>query len=78
MRATLPPSPIPGVRVVELGSGNEPLLQGFFDANPEYFLITQGEPAAPTEAHEEIHGELSAGWSFTKKWVIGYVDAIGG
>jgi GNAT superfamily N-acetyltransferase len=73
----LPPSPLPGVRVLELAAGSEPLLQAFFDANPEYFLAIQGEPAAPTEAHEEIHGELPAGWSFTKKWVIGYVDANG-
>ena len=71
---TLPQSPIAGVRVVELGTGSEGLLQEFFDANPEYFLIIQGEPAGPTEAHEEIHGELPAGWSYTKKWVLGYVD----
>jgi GNAT superfamily N-acetyltransferase len=73
----LPPSPIAGVRVVELGAGSERLLQEFFDANPEYFLIIQGEPAGPTEAHEEIHGDPPAGWSFTRKWVLGYVDASG-
>jgi len=72
-----PPSPLPGVRVLELAAGSEPLLQAFFDANPEYFLAIQAEPAAPNEAHEEIHGELPAGWSFTKKWVLGYVDASG-
>jgi GNAT superfamily N-acetyltransferase len=71
----LPPSPIAGVRVVELGAGSERLLQEFFDANPGYFLIIQGEPAGPSEAHEEIHGELPAGWNFTRKWVLGYVDA---
>jgi GNAT superfamily N-acetyltransferase len=53
------------------------LLQRFFDANPAYFVAIQGEPAGPNEAHEEIHGELPAGWSFTRKWVIGYVDAAG-
>jgi GNAT superfamily N-acetyltransferase len=73
----LPPSQISGVRVIELEAGGEPLLQGFFDANPEYFLAIQGEPAAPTEAHEEIHGGLPSGWSFTKKWVIGYVKPNG-
>ncbi|HSH90251.1 MAG TPA: hypothetical protein VK996_09710, partial [Ramlibacter sp.] len=66
---SLPPSPIPGIDVIELGRGSEPMLQQFFDANPEYFLAIQGEPAAPTEAHDEIHGELPAGWAFTKKWV---------
>ena len=69
----LPPSPLSGVHAIELVAGSEPLLQAFFDANPEYFLIIQDEPAAPTEAHEEIHGKLPTGWSFTKKWVIGYV-----
>lgn len=75
--ANLPPSPISGVRVVELGAGCEPLLQAFFDANPEYFLAIQGKAAAPAVAHEEIHGELPTGWSFTKKWVIGYVEPSG-
>jgi len=47
------------------------MLRAFFDANPEYFLTVQGEPAAPTEAHEEIHGELPSGWSFTKRrWAM--------
>jgi GNAT superfamily N-acetyltransferase len=73
----LPLSPIESLRVIELLPEHEPLLQEFFDANPEYFLAIQGEPAAPTEAHEEIHGELPAGWSFTKKWLIGYLDTAG-
>jgi GNAT superfamily N-acetyltransferase len=76
-RTDLPPSPIPSVRTIELVAGSEPMLQAFFDANPEYFLTVQGEPAASTEAHEEIHGDLPAGWSFTKKWMIGYVDLNG-
>jgi len=70
----LPPSRIPGLRTVELGPEDEPLLQRFFDANPEYFIAAHGEPARPGEAHEEIHGELPADWSFTKKWLVGYVD----
>jgi GNAT superfamily N-acetyltransferase len=73
----LPGSPIPGLRPVELVAGSEPLLQRFFDANPEYFLAIQGEPARPDEAHDEIHGELPVGWPFTKKWVIGYADGDG-
>ncbi len=73
-RTALPLSPLPGIHTVELANGSESQLQAFFEANPEYFLTVQGAPAAPGEAHEEIHGELPAGWSFTKKWVIGYVD----
>jgi len=75
VQIALPDSPIAGVRAIELGAGAEPMLQAFFDANPEYFRIVQGEPAAPTEAEEEIHGELPPGYSYTKKWVIGYARA---
>jgi GNAT superfamily N-acetyltransferase len=71
----LPSSPIPNLRIIEPTSIEEPLLQHFFEANPQYFLAVNGEPAGPNEAHEEIHGELPSGWGFTKKWLIGYVDA---
>jgi len=56
-------------------ASEEPRLQRFFEANPSYCLAVHGEPAGPNEAHEAIHGELPAGWSFTKKWLVGYVDA---
>lgn len=72
---TLPSSPIPHLRTVEITSEHEAKLQRFFEANPQYFLAVNGEPAGPDEAHEEIHGELPSGWSFTKKWLVGYVDA---
>jgi GNAT superfamily N-acetyltransferase len=70
----LPSSPIPNIRTIELTSSEEPILQRFFDANRQYFLAVNGEPAGLNEAHEEIHGDLPPGWSFTKKWLIGYVD----
>ena len=73
----LPRSPIPGLRTIEITSADEPALQRFFEANPQYFLAVQGEPAAANEAHEEIHGELPPGWSYTKKWLVGYIDAEG-
>ena len=73
----LPLSPISGVDAIELVAGSVPLLQAFFDANPEYFLSIQGEPATPTAADQEIHGQLPTGWSFTKKWVIGYIKPDG-
>ena len=71
----LPSSPIPNLRTIELASARESMLQRFFNANPQYFFAVNGEPAGPNEANEEIHGELPPGWSFTKKWLIGYVDA---
>jgi hypothetical protein len=70
----LPHSPIPGLRTIQLTAEQEPLLQCFFEANPDYFLATHGESAGPNEVHEEIQGELPAGCNFTKKWVVGYLD----
>lgn len=75
--SALPTCPLPGLRVVELAAGAEPLLQRFFDDNPLYFVTVSGRPASAGEAHDEIHGELPAGWPFGRKWVIGYVDAAG-
>jgi GNAT superfamily N-acetyltransferase len=72
---SLPASPSPDLRVVELDAESEPLLQRFFEANPFYFETVMGEAPQPTEAREEIHDDLPEGWPYTKKWVIGYVDA---
>ncbi len=73
----LPTSPIPGLNVVEITDAYVEELQRFFEANSEYSIAVNGEPPGPNEACEEIHGELPAGWGFTKKWLIGYVDANG-
>lgn len=51
-----------------------PVLQRFFDENPAYFLATQGEPAGPGEAVEEITSQIPAEMAYTKKWVFGYLD----
>jgi hypothetical protein len=58
----VPPSPIPELEIFELGSGDEPWLQHFFEANLDYFIAVHGVPAARTEAHKEIHDELPPGW----------------
>lgn len=62
---------------MELGSGSEALLQRFFEANPLYFLAVSGEPPQPEDAFDEIHDDLPNGWSYTKKWVIGFVGVSG-
>jgi GNAT superfamily N-acetyltransferase len=72
--ATLPISPIPSLRTIELTPAHVTLLQRFFDTNPEYSIAVGGEPAGPQAAHDEIHDAPPAGWGFTKMWVIGYVD----
>jgi GNAT superfamily N-acetyltransferase len=58
----------------ELQSGDIAELQRFFEENPEYFHAVEGRPPGPGEANEEFHGGLPAGWSFTRKWLLGFVD----
>ena len=73
----LPSPPLPGLQAIELTPEYEALLQRFLKANPEYYEDFYGKPPSATEAHEEIHGPLPTGWSFTKKWLIGYQDPTG-
>lgn len=49
----------------------------FFEATPLYFLAVNGEPAQPREAHEELFGDLPAGWPFTQRYIFGYQDSGG-
>jgi GNAT superfamily N-acetyltransferase len=62
---------------VELDAADAPRLQRFFELNPEYFQVVNGQPPAADEAHEEIHGAPPEGWPFTQKWSIGFVDETG-
>ncbi len=73
----LPASPIQNLSVVNLRNAGELALQKFFEANPPYFLTVHGIPAQEGEAHEEIYGDLPAGWAFNHKYVFGYEDANG-
>lgn len=77
MPIPLPRSPLPELTTIELTPDREGVLQRFFEANPEYYDDFYGGPPGPTEAHEEIHGPLPPGWSYTKKWLIGYQDSTG-
>ncbi len=77
MSDALPSTALPGLRVVELGLADEAMLQAFFDANPAYFLVVQGEPAGPSAAREELASTLPDGWPFTRRWNLGWVDGDG-
>ena len=61
-------------RAVELLPADVPRLQRFFERNPEYFLAVTGQLPSGHEAHDEVHGTLPAGWPFTKKWIIGFLN----
>jgi GNAT superfamily N-acetyltransferase len=54
-----------------------PRLQHFFEANPEYFLAVNGQGPGADEALEEFHSVPPAGWPYTRKWSIGFVDTTG-
>jgi GNAT superfamily N-acetyltransferase len=73
----LPASSLQNLTVVNLGHADVPALQEFFEANPLYFLSVHGMPAQAGEAHEEINGDLPAGWAFNRKYVFGYKDSNG-
>ena len=77
MRSVLPESPLAELRCVALGVDDIPRLQRFYEANPQYFVAVNGEPPGPREAHDEIHGELPAGWSYSQQWMLGFADAAG-
>jgi ribosomal protein S18 acetylase RimI-like enzyme len=64
-------------RAFEMGDADVPALQAFFEGNPEYYLIVGDQPPKSDEAHEEVHGPLPEGWSYTKKWIIGFADDAG-
>jgi GNAT superfamily N-acetyltransferase len=71
---TLPLSNVEDLRAIELASQHEELLQQFFVDNPEYFIKVSGEKASPNEAHETIHDGPPAGWTYSRKIAIGYLN----
>ena len=71
----LPGCSAEGIRVVELDGDDALELQRFFDQAPDYFIAVNGEPATPTEAHEELQGQLPAGWSCRRIYWLGYRNA---
>ena len=73
----LPVSPLTGLDVFELGPGDVATLQRFFDANPAYFDAVFGEPAGSQAARDEIAEMPPAGWSYTRRWMLGYADGGG-
>ena len=77
MTDSLPQASVEGLHTVELTAERAPLLQAFFEANPAYFLATQGEPAGPGEALEEITSQVPPDMPFTRKLVVGYLGPAG-
>ncbi|WP_242174915.1 MULTISPECIES: GNAT family N-acetyltransferase [unclassified Pseudomonas] len=70
-----PRSTAPGIRVKPLTLADEAELQYYFEQAPDYFIAVNGEPATPTEARDELRGDLPAGWSCSRMYWLGYRDA---
>jgi GNAT superfamily N-acetyltransferase len=64
-------------QAVELDTSAEPLLQAFYEANPEYNLAVEGEPPTADAAHETFESRPPAGWPYERKWVLGFRDEDG-
>jgi GNAT superfamily N-acetyltransferase len=54
-----------------------PVLQAFFEENPEYFLAVNGVPPRPCEAREEFDDLPPADISFNERWLIAFTDPTG-
>jgi GNAT superfamily N-acetyltransferase len=64
-------------RAIELHADDIAKLQRFFDENPEYFILVTGRGPHASQAQEEIDRLPPDEYSFTKKWVLGFVDESG-
>ena len=61
-------------RAIEIVAARIPMLQQFYQSNPEYHLAVNGEPPGPDEARDEFESLLPAGWPYKKRWVLGFFD----
>jgi len=52
-------------------------LQRFYEENPEYSRLVEGEPPGPDAAQKEFDAMPPAEWPLKKKWIIGFRDAEG-
>jgi GNAT superfamily N-acetyltransferase len=68
---------LPGLRAQRLGAADVPALQHFFEANPDYFLSTGGEPPRPDEAQQELDDDPPAGMTYRERGLLGIVDDAG-
>jgi GNAT superfamily N-acetyltransferase len=67
----------PKFRAVTLSEANAPRLQEFFERNPEYSLLVDGEPPGPGRALENIRATLPDGYAYTEVITLGWENSAG-
>jgi GNAT superfamily N-acetyltransferase len=65
---------VDGYRAVEMDVVDAPQWQEFFERNPEYFLLVNGQIPSAYEVIAEVADPPPAGWSFSKNWVLGFFN----
>ncbi len=63
------------IRAIELTLADAPAVQAFFDRNPDYGVLANGQPPGPNEAVEEMSSAPPADWQFDRQYLIGFVDS---
>jgi GNAT superfamily N-acetyltransferase len=61
-------------RAFEIGAADVPMLQQFYESNPEYHIAVGGEGPGPNEARDDFESALPEGWPYGKKWTLGFMD----
>lgn len=61
----------------ELTPADAPELQAFFERNPEYFVIVDGDPPGPSAGHDEIVEPIPAGMPYGRQWRLGLREPTG-
>jgi ribosomal protein S18 acetylase RimI-like enzyme len=65
------------IQVRQLQASDIARLQAFFDANPAYFVAANGEPARPSEAHDEFHDRPPPEMSHGRVMTLAFDDTQG-
>jgi GNAT superfamily N-acetyltransferase len=62
-------------QALELQGADVPVMQRFFDANPEYNLLINGEPPGPGDAQDEFEEAPPPDMPHGRLWWIAFTDA---
>lgn len=65
------------LHAVQLQQADLPLLQRFFEQNPDYFLAVNGQAPSSHEALDEFNDRPAPALSFSAVYLLGFFDASG-